>query len=175
MSDKLEIRESTPGDVSAIESLYPAAFPEENLLPLVRSLLDDPKIALSLVATVDSALAGHVVFTACEVDGSSVKAALLGPLAVAPLNQRQGIGTALVREGLQRLRDSGIRLVCVLGDPAYYGRLEFVPESLVGPPYILPPEWEGAWQSRYLDDRIAPCAGQLILPAQWLQPALWAP
>lgn len=171
----LEIRESERGDIAAIESLYPAAFPDEDLLPLVKSLLDDTAIALSLVATIDSDIAGHVIFTDCGVEGSSIKAALLAPLAVAPSHQRQGIGTAIVGDGLQRLRDAGVHLVCVLGDPAYYGRLGFAPESAIEPPYALPAEWEGAWQSRYLGRDIAPCAGRLFVPRQWRQPALWAP
>ena len=175
MPNMLEIRESLKGDIPAIEALYPEAFPEEDLLPLVTSLLADTTIVLSLVATIESEVAGHVIFTDCGVEDSSIKAALLAPLAVAPARQRQGIGTAIVYDGLQRLRDAGVRLVCVLGDPAYYGRLGFAPESLVEPPYPLPSEWEGAWQSQYLGDEIVPCAGQLSVPRQWLQPSLWAP
>ena len=175
MSDKLKIHESIQGDATAIELLYPEAFPDEDLLSLVRDLSQDSMIAMSLVGTIDSRVVGHVVFTNCGVVGRNVKAALLGPLAVAPIWQRQGIGSAIVRAGLQRLQDTAVHLVCVLGDPAYYGRLGFVQESLVEPPFPLPAEWDGAWQSQYLDDTTMPCAGKLSVPSQWLQPALWAP
>ena len=175
MTDKLEIRESVDDDSAAIEKLYPEAFPDEDLLPVVRDLLRDPTIRLSLVGTIDSRIAAHVIFTYCGVAGSSIKSALLAPLAVAPTWQRQGLGTAIVRAGLQRVQDADVRLVCVLGDPAYYGRLGFVPESLVQPPYRLPAEWDDAWQSQYLGDSSIPVAGKLSVPAQWLQPALWAP
>lgn len=175
MSEKLEIRESVQDDATAIELLYPEAFPEEDLLPLVRDLLRDSTIAVSLVGTINSRIVGHAIFTNCGVVGRNVKAALLGPLAVAPTWQRQGIGSAIVNAGLQRLKEAAVNLVCVLGDPAYYGRHGFVQESLVEPPFPLPAEWGTAWQSQYLDDTTTPCAGKLSVPSQWLQPALWGP
>jgi putative acetyltransferase len=109
------------------------------------------------------------------VVGNSVNAALLGPLAVAPAWQRQGIGSAIVYAGLRRLEDADVNLVCVLGDPAYYGRLGFLPESLVEPPFPLPAEWDGAWQSKTLGETTTLCEGKLSVPSQWRQPALWAP
>ena len=175
MSDSFEIRESVSADRPAIESLYPEAFPDEDLLPLVRDLVPDTEVATSLVAVAAPGVIGHVIFTACGVVGSDVGAALLAPLAVARAWQRQGVGSAIVRAGLRRLEDSGVAVVCVLGDPAYYGRLGFARERLIEPPYPLPPEWDGAWQSRYLGAATASCAGRLSVPRQWRQPALWAP
>ena len=175
MSDVLEIRESEQADAAAIESLYSEAFPQEDLLPLVQDLSQDAAVAIALVGTIDSQIVGHAIFTKCGVLESSVKAALLGPLAVAPAWQRRGIGSAIVRAGLQRMEDEDVELVCVLGDPAYYGRLGFVPETLVEPPFPLPTEWGGAWQSQYLNDTGVPCSGELAVPRQWLQPSLWAP
>jgi len=174
MLDELKIRESRLDDSAAIESLYPEAFPDEDLLPLVRSLLSDSLVTISLVATIDTRIVGHVIFTKCGVVGHSVNVSLLGPLAVAPAWQRKGIGSAIVHAGLRRLEDSDVSLVLVLGDPAYYGRLGFLPQSVVEPPYPLPPEWDGAWQSQYLSQPTTPCAGKLSVPSQWLQPALWA-
>lgn len=175
MRPGLDIRESTASDISAIESIYPEAFPDEDLLPVVRALLQDPTIGMSLVATVDSRVVAHVFFTNCTVDGSDMKIALLAPLAVAPGLQRQGIGTSIVRDGLRRLQSTGVQLVCVLGDPAYYGRLEFKAETLVEPPYRLPAEWDGAWQSQHLGDIAVSCAGTLSVPPQWRHRELWAP
>lgn len=175
MSDKLKIRESTHEDSSAIERLYPEAFPDEDLLPLVRDLLEDAAITMSLVGTIDSQIVGHAILTKCGVVGSSVRATLLGPLAVAPDWQKRGFGSAIVRAGLQRLDSIGVSLVCVLGDPAYYSRLGFVPETRVEPPFRLPVEWQGAWQSQELRDAALPNTGKLSVPPQWLQPSLWAP
>jgi putative acetyltransferase len=173
--EKLEIRESVPGESGAIESLYPEAFPDEDLLPLVRDLLPDTTVATSLVGVIGSQITGHAIFTKCGVVGTDMHAALLGPLAVAPSWQRQGIGSAIVRAGLKRLEETDVSLVLVLGDPAYYKHLGFLPESMIEPPYRLPPEWEGAWQSQSLGETRAAFAGKLSVPRQWLQPALWLP
>jgi putative acetyltransferase len=173
--ETIEIRESVPGDLAAIEVLYPDAFPDEDLLPLVRELLQDASVAFSLVGIIGSSLVGHIVFTRCSVAGGSDKVALLGPLAVTPAWQRQGIGSAIVRAGLQRLENAGATHVYVLGDPAYYGRLGFVPEARVAPPYPLPPAWRGAWQSMSLRSAERSRQGKLCVPQPWLQPALWAP
>ena len=175
MLDELQIRESRPDDSAAIKSLYPEAFPDENLLPLVQDLLDDSVVTLSLVATIDTRVAGHVIFTRCGVVGHSVNASLLGPLAVAPAWQKKGIGSAIVHFGLRWLEESDVNLVLVLGDPAYYERFGFLPESLVEPPFPLPSEWDGAWQSRYLGQPMTACVGKLSVPTQWLQRALWVP
>jgi len=175
MTENIEIRESVQVDLSAIESLYPAAFPDEDLLPLVRDLLREAPVALSLVGTIDSRLVAHVIFTRCSVAESSDGSALLGPLAVEPALQRRGVGSAIVRNGLRRLKDEGVSQVFVLGDPAYYGRLGFLPESRIAPPYTLPTEWEGAWQSQSLRGTTTPHPGKLSLPRPWLQPSLWLP
>ena len=125
--EEIEIRESVPSDVAAINSMYPQAFPDEDLLPIVGELLQDPGIAMSLVGTIDSQIVGHGIFTLCGVEGSDVKAALLGPLAVSPDWQRRGIGSAIVRAGIERLAEREVTLVFVLGDPVYYRRFGFRP------------------------------------------------
>jgi putative acetyltransferase len=175
MAEALELRDSVPADFGAIESLYPEAFPDEDLLPLVRDLLQDTTITTSIVGVIDSRIVGHVIFTNCGVTGQSTNAALLGPLAVAPTWQRHGIGSALVRTGLRQLAVRDVRLVCVLGDPAFYERLGFLPESSIRPPFRLPAEYEGAWQAQELGDMAAPKSGALSVPEQWLVPALWVP
>ena len=173
MRDNAEVRASTPGDVAALESLYPAAFPDEDLLPLVRSLLNESEEVLSLVATIDEQVTGHVIFTRCGVASSDIRVSLLGPLAVAPARQRQGIGTALVRAGLHELDREGVNLVCVLGDPAYYSRHGFEVQRSVEPPYPLPVEWNDAWRSQYLGEARQDVSGRLLVPPQWREPALW--
>jgi putative acetyltransferase len=152
MTEKLEIRDSVSVDFGAIELLYPDAFPDEDLLPLVRDLLPDTTVTTSIVGEIDSRIVGHVIFTKCGVTGERTNAALLGPLAVTPARQGQGIGSALVRAGLRQLKDKDVRFVCVLGDPAFYGRLGFLPESSIRPPFRLSAEYDGVWQSQNLCD-----------------------
>lgn len=172
--DMPAIRPGMPADRAAIEAFYPAAFPEEDLLPLLRALLVADGV-LSLVATADDGqVVGHVAFTDCSVADDAARAVLLGPLAVTPARQGRGIGSALVRAGLDRLAAAGPARVFVLGDPAYYGRFGFAAEAGVIPPYPLPDEWAGAWQSLALGGAGAPPPAPLSVPPVWQDPALWA-
>ncbi len=171
----LQIRDSVENDSNAIESLYPLAFPDEDLIPLVRELLRNEQTAISLVACLNSAVVGHAIFSQCHVPESNTPAALLGPLVVNVSNQKQGIGSAVVRHGLRQLEHAGVIQVFVLGDPAYYQRLGFQKEVIVKPPYVLPAAWDGAWQSQTLRETDSPGAGTLSVPEPWRRPALWAP
>ena len=173
MSDAIEVRISAPDDNAAIEALYPLAFPDEDLVPLVRELLAEPNSVLSLVAIRQDALVGHVAFTACGIAGRKDKAALLGPLAVSPSQQGQGTGSELVRTGLRTLEHAGVNEVYVLGDPEYYKRFGFQPNTAVKPPYRLPEEWRDAWQSLSLAG--TSLDGKLTVPPLWQHRTLWAP
>jgi len=175
MDDSVDICRSVPADEEALEHLYPNAFPDEDLLPVVRALLRQADGVLSLVAVKDGAVVGHVLFTLGTVDPAGERVALLGPLAVATWAQRRGVGSALTRAGLQDLAQMGARSVLVLGDPAYYGRFGFAAGHGVEPPYPLPEEWQDAWRSINLTDDPVNAQGTLMLPPAWMQPALWQP
>lgn len=175
MRDPFVLREGRPEDLPALERLYPAAFPTEDLLPLVRDLSGAGDGVLSLVAVDGGDLVGHVAFTRCGVGGRSERVDMLAPLAVAPARRREGIGGALVREGLRRLTAAGGAAVLVLGDPAYYRRFGFLPDRDVAAPHLLPEEWRDAWQSVRLAAVEPPFAGGLEVPPFWSRPELWAP
>ncbi len=175
MTDAIEIRESVLNDISSIEKLYPEAFPDEDLRPLVAELLKNPPVVLSLVGIIEASLVGHVMFTTCRIDGKEDKVALLGPLAVVPAWQRQGIGSTLVGAGLERLKKDGTSRIYVLGDPAYYARFGFLCEISVTPPYSLPEEWHDAWQSLNLRIDLPPISGKLAVPEPWRSQSLWLP
>lgn len=170
----VNIRESLPTDREALEALYPAAFPDEDLVPLVRELLSEDGNIISFVAMRDGMLVGHIAFTMCRIEGRREKVALLGPVAVSPRVQRQGIGSALIQKGLDRLKSEGTTQVYLLGDPAYYGRFGFEPDCTVAPPYELPQEWQTAWQSISLQGVEPDLEGTLSVPKLWRKPALWA-
>jgi putative acetyltransferase len=187
-SSAFTIRVATAEDLAALEDLYPQAFPDEDLLPLIRDLvnLGPPKV-LSLVA-VDTAatrqILGHVMFTLCTVaDDDSTVISLLGPLAVHHTRQKQGIGSALVKNGMQRLTNNemNVSVVLVLGSPQYYGRFGFRRENDVSPPCPLPEKWSSAWQSLYLaNEESRPnspqkrVAGKLVVPPAWQAKELWS-
>lgn len=175
MSAAFDIRPSHAGDLPAISSLYRNTFPNEDLLPLVAALLSEETGVLSLVCLRDAALVGHVACTDCAVEGHQSSVALLGPLAVGKSVQKQGLGSALVREGLAQLTKQGVGSVYVLGDPRYYGLFGFAPEVNLLPPYKLVEEWRSAWQSLRLGAAVSQCQGRLSVPAPWRRPDLWAP
>ncbi|MGI9400047.1 MAG: GNAT family N-acetyltransferase [Rhizobiaceae bacterium] len=173
--ENIEIRESLPEDLPSIETLYSDAFPDEDLLPLVKELLQERTDVLSLVAIKDNAPVGHIIMTYCSVPGYQDKLALLGPLAVSTNCQRQGIGSAITHRALGILGSFHVTNVYVLGDPAYYGRLGFSPQETVEPPYPLPKEWAGAWQVISLNETSSSPKGKLSVPLPWRKPELWAP
>ena len=175
MISKFEIRENQSGDVAGIGKLYETAFPDEDLFPLVRKLLDIGPDVVSLVAVHETVIVGHISFTFCSVEESEEKVALLAPLAVAPTVQKQGIGSALVQTGFKNLKAANTDTVFVLGDPAYYSRFGFQSENIVSTPYRLPGEWHSAWRSLKLLDTDTVLAGKLFVPEAWQQKALWLP
>ena len=168
-----EMRESGPADAARLETLYLAAFPDEDLRPLLRDLHQAGSQVRSIVATRNREIIAHVAFTLCSLEGSDRSVALLGPLAVAPEAQRQGLGKALIAEGLARMREEGVGRVLVLGDPTFYGQSGFEAEKVIAPPYSMPEGWAGAWQSLSLSDLGIPRGARLVLPRFWQNPALW--
>lgn len=173
----ITIRETAKNELSQILAIYPAAFPDEELRPVVSSLIKGTAEVLSLAAFHEGALIGHVVFTVFNGDDAGDKGAgaLLGPLGVLPELQGQGIGSGLVQRGLERLDSQGTRQVFVLGDPKYYSRFGFRPERLMLPPYPLPQKWADAWQSLLLSNAAPLAAGHCLLPEEWMKRALWMP
>lgn len=87
---------------------------------------------LALVAEDAGAIVGHILFSPVTVDGLALRGMGLAELAVLPGRQRHGIGTALGREGLERLRQAGCPFVIVVGHAGYYPRFGFVPGSRLG-------------------------------------------
>lgn len=129
----MTIRAESSGDIAAIRALNLAAFDGDAEAGLVDRLRHEADPYLSLVAVVDGAIAGHIVFSPATLDADPALPALaLGPMAVLPARQREGIGSALVRAGLERCRELGVKAVFVLGHPLYYPRFGFVPAADYG-------------------------------------------
>jgi putative acetyltransferase len=94
-------------------------------------------LTLSLVAEDQGAIIGHVAFSPVTVDGKSAGWFGLGPVAVRPDRQRQGVGEALIGEGLAQLVATGAAGCVVLGEPSFYSRFGFVADPRLrypGPP-----------------------------------------
>jgi putative acetyltransferase len=175
MPDEIHIKSTTPSDVDLICALYPSIFPEEDLLQLVKSLLQLDSGILSLVACTHSGMVAHIALTLCGMKKNENSAALLGPLGVLPDYQQCGIGSTLVRRAFQQLETTAVRQVFVLGDPVYYRRFGFTEENSILPPYPLPEQWRNAWQSMTLSEQDPLPGAQLWLPEPWLRQELWTP
>lgn len=109
-----------------------SAFGHADEARLVESLTRRARPLLSLVAESGGAIAGHILFTPVTLDGFAELLMGLAPMAVAPDKQRCGIGSALVRAGLDGCRSLGAAAVVVLGHPGYYPRFGFVPATRFG-------------------------------------------
>ncbi len=170
--------------MAQLQTLYSLGFPHEELFGLVTELVNRPDGVWSLVSTdpvadAGAEITGHIAFTRARLGRNPTPAWLLGPLCVLPACQRTGIGGSLVRHGLAVLKETEPGLVCVLGDPAYYGRFGFNAETRVRPPYELPAEWLGAWQSLEIGagarEPVALQGTAMELPPPWMRAALWQP
>lgn len=170
-----KIRRAGADYADDLASLYPQVFPDEDLTGIVAALLPLKDEVLSLGAFENDRLVGHVMFSYCDTEPRARRGGLLGPLAVHPEKQREGIGRALIAAGFAAMASQGVSEVFVLGDPGYYGRFGFEPSREVAAPYALPEDWADAWQVVRLGPGDAVPAGSLILPDPWMDPALWRP
>lgn len=147
-TEEVVIRIEAPDDWPQVEEVVAAAFgrPQEARLVAVLRRSSHHLPALSLAAVAGGRLVGHVTASRAELRGDTAAAqvVLLGPLAVDPAAQGQGIGSALVRAAVGRAEEAGEPLVVLEGDPAFFGRLGFeaaAPHGVELPlPSWAPPE-----------------------------------
>ena len=133
----LEVREECANDIAAIRDLNKRAFGQDQEGNIVDALRSNGAALLSLVATLDGRVVGHIMYSPISV-GAQVTGAALGPMAVLPEHQRQGIGSKLIETGNRRLRDAGCPFIIVLGHADFYPRFGFGPASIHG----IKCEWE---------------------------------
>ena len=121
------IRNERPGDASGIRRVIERAFGQAAEADLVEALRRGDALTLSMVAESAGGIVGHVAFSPVTIrSGDATHEGLgLAPLAVLPEQQRHGIGSTLVRAGLDACRACGHPLVVVVGHPEYYQRLGF--------------------------------------------------
>lgn len=122
----MNIRIEEPGDIPATHRVEQAAFGRAAEADLVDALRAHGKATLSLVAEEGGEIVGHVFFSPVRlrIESGEHAALGLGPVAVLPERQGQGIGSALIRRGLEML-PPGLA-VFLEGNPKYYARFGFV-------------------------------------------------
>ena len=153
------IGSATPADFPAIYEIVKTAFTVSPLghngeADLVRSLHDDGDVVVSLIAEQNGQSVGHVLFSrmVVEADGKYLRAAGLAPVSVSPDMQGRGIGSALIRAGLDQLAAEGFQISFVLGHADYYPRFGY--SAALAAPYISP--FAGAhFMAVHLDSALA--------------------
>nr|WP_243323521.1 N-acetyltransferase [Geothrix sp. SG200] len=145
MGVPLIIRPETAADIPAIDRINLEAFQNhpysrqtEHLI--VRALRASGALTLSLVAERQGQVVGHIAFSPALIQGEDLGWYTLGPVAVLPSHQRQGIGASLIRAGLDGLRSLGANGCLLVGDPAYYTRFGFRHVPSLGI-HEVPPEY----------------------------------
>ncbi len=125
----LVIRPETPEDADSIRHVNQQAFGQEDESKLVEKLRNNGVLTISLVAVQDNEIIGHIAFSPVKVESerSSFEAIALAPMAVLPAHQRKGIGSQMVRAGLEECRRLGHEVVVLVGHPDYYPRFGFMP------------------------------------------------
>jgi putative acetyltransferase len=175
----MQIRQTTDADLNDILYVEREAFNKEKEAELTKNMLLDPTATplLSLLAYIKDQPAGHILFTTVHiVNHPVIRASILAPLAVVPKFQCQGIGTALIKEGLKLLQKSGTDLVFVLGHPTYYPRFGFISAGKLGFEafYPIPEKDAAAWMVQQFRPNIIGTVSGKVMPCEALrQPEHW--
>ncbi len=174
-----KIREAMIEDAEGIRAVHLCAFPDEEneeVAELAVGILrhTSTPASLSLVACIGEAIVAHVAFTPMNKASSGELVGYnLAPVGVHPDHQKAGLGSKLIEYGIERMREQGVTILLVYGDPAYYGRFGFNAEIAepFAPPHPL--EFPFGWQGMFLSENPAFKAAALSCVPPLDQPELW--
>ena len=176
----MNIRLAQETDLDSILKVIETASSDEEdkvIMNLVQELsreVTSPSIK-SLVAEIDNQVIGYVSFSPILLKSdTSISGYILAPLSVSPEHQKQGVGSNLIKSGVDMLTEDSVGVLMVYGDPAYYGRFGFKEE--IGhsflPPYTL--QYPFGWTGMMLNDTPVPeqpiqfeCVSALSKPDLW--------
>ena len=127
---QMVIRKETQADIEVITEITKLAFENHPYSRnteqfIINALRAANALTISLVAEIDGKLVGHIAFSPVTFSDGSKNWYGLGPISIRPACQKQGIGTKLVNEGLNLLKDLGAEGCVLVGDPKYYIRFGF--------------------------------------------------
>ncbi len=130
MNSSVVIRSETDADASAITEVTVAAFKTLEISNhteqfIVEALRAAKALTVSLIAELDGRVIGHIAISLVTISDGSRNWYGLGPVSVLPEYQRQGIGKALMLEGLSRLKALNAKGCCLVGHPDYYKKFGF--------------------------------------------------
>ena len=121
----IDTRPERGEDAHIIRQVTNAAFGRTTEGAIVDALREAGVLTLSLVATIDNEVVGHVAFSPVKIDGQDLGWFGLGPVSVRPDLHGNKIGSRLVQDGLERLKETGAQGCVVLGEPSFYRRFGF--------------------------------------------------
>ena len=168
----IEIRPENPDDYPAIKKVNDLAFEQPNEGLLVEGLRRNPRFVpqLSLVATYDGTVVGHILFFPIRIvcEDSYAISLSLSPIAVLPEYQGKGIGGRLIEEGVAVAKTMGYESIIVVGHPEYYPRFGFLPAGKWGvtPPYKEVPD-EAFMAIELIEDGLEGKAGVAEFPQEY--------
>lgn len=130
----IHIRNEQSSDIQAIFDLTKAAFNDQEYSShteqfIVNALRNSNQLRVSLVADYDNKIVGHIALSPVIISDGSTDWYGLGPISVMPEYQGQGIGSKLMNAGLSAIHELGATGCVLLGDPEYYARFGFKPDS----------------------------------------------
>jgi putative acetyltransferase len=130
VNPEITLRSETDNDIGAITEVTIAAFQTLEISNhteqfIIEALRASHVLTVSLVAETDGRVIGHIAFSPVAISDGTQDWYGLGPVSVLPEYQRQGIGKALIREGLAQLRGMHARGCCLVGHPEYYEKFGF--------------------------------------------------
>lgn len=162
----MNIRFSNRSDYQAIAELNRLVFERDNEAKLVELIRDSDRYIpeLELVAELDGAVVGHILFSYIDlVEQEDLLVIALAPMAVRPEFQRRGIGSTLVQVGLEAAEARGESLVIVMGHPHFYSRFGFEPSVSYGieSPFPVP---ESVFMVKPLKNYQEQYRGKVIYP-----------
>ena len=139
----IEIRAESPSDASSIDRITIAAFlnaphTSHTEQHIVSALRKAGQLTISRVAILGDEVIGHVAISPVQISGADCGWFGLGPISVLPQYQSHGIGSALVTEALLALSSYGAAGCVVLGEPGFYERFGFKPDSALTLPGVNP-------------------------------------
>ena len=124
------IRDESDADISTISEVTAEAFKTLEISNhteqfIIKALRAAEALTISLVAELDGHVIGHIAFSPVTISEGTREWYGLGPVSVLPEYQRQGVGKALIYEGLSRLKEIHAKGCCLVGHPAYYKKFGF--------------------------------------------------
>ncbi|MGD8881771.1 MAG: N-acetyltransferase [Desulfobacterales bacterium] len=130
MNLEIIIRTETSADIDAITDVTTSAFETLEISNhteqfIIEALRAAKALTVSLVAEIDGHVIGHVAFSPVTISDGTKDWYGLGPVSVLPEYQRNGVGKALIQQGLSRLKDLNAQGCCLVGHPDYYKRFGF--------------------------------------------------